>query len=218
MKQAKYLYVMISRTNTGMAQFIRTLTQYSYNHVSLTMDPTLRTWYSFARYHRDAPFYSGFIKEPAERFLADTGDASVRIFRLEIPADRARRIEQLFLQAGRPETRLIYNYFDAIASAMRLKVAVAGSYTCLSFACAILGKQYRKISDLDQALTPHLFYEGSLNQLVQDSGIRTDQYFQPIGLAEGSYKSAKQFGLVTVRFLRHRFGDLVEQKLHSTAP
>ena len=217
MKHTRYLYIMISRTETGMARFIRTCTQYPYNHVSLTLDPTLRTWYSFARYHRDAPFYSGFIREPVERFLADTGDASVRIFRLEIPVERARRIEQLFLQAGRPETRLIYNYFDAAASTLRLKIAIAGSYTCLSFACAILGRQYRKISDLDRALTPNLFYTGSLNALAPDSGIRTDKYFQPIGLAEGSAKSMKQLGLVTIRFLRRRFGDLVEQKLHSTA-
>ena len=91
------------------------------------------------------------------------------------------------------------------------------AYTCLSFACAILGRQYRRICDLDGALSPNLYYEGSLNTLVPDSGTRTDQYFQPIGIAEGSYKSAKQLGLVTVRFLRHRFGDLVDQKLHSTA-
>lgn len=216
MAQHRYLYVMISRTDTNMAKFIRTCTQYPYNHVSLTMDPTLRTWYSFARYHKDAPFYSGFIKEPVERFYDQSGDATVRIFRLEIPAERARRIEQLFLQAGRPETRLIYNYFDAAASALRLKVAVAGAYTCLSFACAILGRQYRKISDLDQALTPSLFYEGSLSALAPDSGKRDDQFFQPVGFTTATVKSVKQLATVTVRFVRHRFGDLVEQKLHST--
>lgn len=218
MKQTRYLYVMISRTETAVAKLIRQVSNYPYNHVSLTMDPTLRTWYSFARYHKDAPFYSGFIREPVERFLAETGDANVRIFRLEIPADRAKRIEQLFLQAGRPETRLIYNYFDAAASALRMKIAVAGAYTCLSFACAILQRQYRQISDLDQALAPHLFYAGSLSALAPDSGNRDDPFFQPVGLAVGTAKSAKQLATVTVRFLRHRFGDLVEQKLQSTTP
>lgn len=215
MKETRNLYVMISRTETGMAKFIRTFTQYPYNHVSLTLDPTLRVWYSFARYHKDAPFYSGFIKEPVERFYDEAGDARVRIFRLEIPVEQARRIEQLFLQAGRPETRLIYNYFDAAASALRLKIAIGGAYTCLSFACAILGRQYRQISDLDEALTPNLFYEGSLNNLVPDSGNRDDQFFQPVGFALGTAKSFKQLATVTVRFVRHRFGDLVEQKLHS---
>lgn len=216
MVKTKDLYVMISRTETGIAKFIRTFTQYPYNHVSLTLDPTLRNWYSFARYHKDAPFYSGYIKEPVERFYDQTGDANVRIFRLEIPAERAKRIEQLFLQAGRPETRLIYNYFDAAASALRLKIAIGGAYTCLSFACAILGKQYRQISDLDEALTPNLFYEGSLRDLVPDSGRRDDQFFQNVGFALGTAKSFKQLGIVTVRFIRHRFGDLVDQKLHST--
>lgn len=218
MRQSRKLYVMISRTTTHMAKFIRKCSNYPYNHVSLTLDPELRTWYSFARYHQDAPFYSGFIREPVERFFADGQDVTVRIFCIHIPEERARRVEQLFLQAGRPETRLIYNYFDAAASVLGLKIAVAGAYTCLSFACAILGRQYRRISDLDTALTSQLFYDGSLQALVPDNGQRNDVYFQPIGLATGSARSIKQFFTVTVRFVRHRFGDLVDQKLHSTAP
>lgn len=217
MSETRYLYVMISQTDTGIAQFIRTLSRYPYNHVSMTLDPELRSWCSFARYHQDAPFYSGFIREPVERFLAKTGDAHVRIFRLEIPREKARRIEQLFLQAGRKETRLIYNYFDAMASLLNLKIAISGSYTCLSFACAVIGRQYRQIEDLNNALEPNLFYEGSLAQLVPDSGSREDVFFQPIGFVKGNLHSAKQLALVTARFLRHRRGDFVDQKLHSTA-
>lgn len=215
MPDTRYLYVMISQTDTGIAQVIRTVSRYPYNHVSMTLDPSLRNWCSFARYHRNAPFYSGFIKEPVERFLADSGDAQVRIFRLEIPKERARRIEQLFLQAGRKETRLIYNYFDAMASVLNRKIAIAGSYTCLSFACAVLGRQYRHIEDLNNALQPHLYYEGSLAQLVPDSGSREDAYFQSIGFTRGNWRSAKQLALVTARLLRHRRGDFVDQKLHN---
>jgi len=214
MADTRNLYVMISRTDTGMAQFIRTFSRYPYNHVSLTLDPSFRTWCSFARYHQDAPFYSGFIKEPVERFFAGSGDANVRIFRLEIPREQARRIEQLFLQAGRKETRLIYNYFDAVASILNLKIAIAGSYTCLSFACAVIGKQYRHIEDLNDALTPNLYYEGSLADLVPDSGSREDVFFQPIGFMRGNWRSAKQLALVTARFIRHRRVDMVDKNLY----
>lgn len=217
MKGPHYLYIMLSETNTGIGRFIRSISRFQYNHVSVTTDPSLRSWYSFARYHQDAPFYSGFIKEPVERFLADSGDANVRIFRREVTPERYRRLEQLFLQAGRPETRLIYNYFDALASLLNQKIAIAGSYTCLSFACAVLEKQYRHIEDLNAALESELFYEGSLCALTPDSGRRDDKYFTDIGLAKGLLKSAKQLATVTTRFVRHRFGDLVEQKLHSTA-
>ena len=211
---AKYLYVMISSTDTGMARFIRTFSRSSYNHVSMTLDPTLRNWWSFARYHQDAPFYGGFIKEPVERFYGNTGDAHVRIFRIEITQERSRRIQHLFVQAGRKETRLIYNYFDAIASVVNQKIAIAGSYTCLSFACAVIGRQYRKIEDLNAALEPHLYYEGSLAQLAPDSGNREDGYFQPIGRLKGNLLSAKQLALVTARFIRRRRVDLVDQKLY----
>jgi len=214
MTDTPYLYVMISRTDTGIARFIRSCCKYPYNHVSLTLDPSLRSWCSFARYHKDAPFYSGFIREPVERFYDQTGDARVRIFRIAITGEHARRIEQLFLQAGRRETRLIYNYFDAIASVINKKVAISGSYTCLSFACAVIGRQYRKIEALNNALQDNLFYEGSLAKLVPDSGSREDSFFQPIGLARGYWRSAKQLGLVTARFIRHRKVDFVDQNLY----
>lgn len=214
MNDTRHLYVMISRTDTGMARFIRSCCNYPYNHVSLTLDPSLRSWCSFARYHKDAPFYSGFIKEPVERFYDNSGDAHVRIFRIEIPRDRARRIEQLFLQAGRRETRLIYNYFDAMASVLNAKVAISGSYTCLSFACAVIGRQFRKIEALNNALQDQLYYEGSLARLVPDSGSREDCFFQPIGLAKGYWHSAKQLGLVTARFIRHKKVDFVDKNLY----
>ena len=217
MSKTRSLYIMLSRTDTRMGRFIRTCSNYPYNHVSLTLDPTFRTWYSFARYHHNAPFYSGFIREPVERFLADKENISVRVFRIEIPVERARRIEQLCLQAGRPETRLMYNYFDAAVSVLGKKIAIAGAYTCLSFACAILGRQYRRISDLDAALTPYLLYDGDLDALVPDNGQRSDTYFQSIHWTSAGTKSVNQLATITVRLIRHRFGDLVEHKLHGTA-
>lgn len=217
MTQPRYLYIMLSETHTGMGRFIRNVSRFRYNHVSLTLDPSLRMWYSFARYHRDAPFYSGFIKEPVERFLAESGDANVRIFRREITPERYRRIEQLFLQAGRPETRLLYNYFDAMASVVNQKIAIGGAYTCLSFACAVLERQFRQIEDLNNALIDELYYEGSLKDLTPDSGARDDTYFTNIGFVRGNLRSLRQLAVVTARLVRHRFGDMVEQKLHSPA-
>lgn len=216
MYRTRTLYVMISRTSTHMAKFIRKCSRYPYNHVSLTLDPNFRTWYSFARYHKDAPFYSGFIREPVERFFAG-GDVEVRIFCVEISEEHAQRIEQLFQHAGNPESRLMYNYFDAAASVLGLKIAIAGAYTCLSFTCAVLGRQYRRIADLDKALKQGLLYEGTLQALVPDNGQRTDPYFRSIGLVSGSAKSLHQLSIVTYRFMRHRFGDLIEQNLNSAA-
>ena len=205
MTNTRPLYIMISRTDTGMARFIRAFSGFQYNHVSMTLDPSLRIWCSFARYHQDAPFYSGFIKEPVERFLANTGDANVRIFRLDLPREKARRVEQLFLQAGRKETRLIYNYFDAMASIMDLKIAISNSYTCLSFASELLSTDCLSIRELCETLSPCLMYEGSLGDLLQDSGDREELYFTRLGLLRGTAKSARQLSTLTVRTVYHGF-------------
>lgn len=101
MAETKSLYVMISRTDTGVGKLIRRLSRYPYNHVSLSLDPTFQTWVSFARYVQNVPLYGGFIVEPAERFLAKGERIDVRIFRLDIPEEQHSRLERLFSMARR---------------------------------------------------------------------------------------------------------------------
>lgn len=216
MEETRRIYIMISRTDTGIARLIRGISRYPYNHVSLTLDPTLRQWYSFARYVQDAPFYSGFIREPAERFLAGGTDAQVRIFRLELPVSQAADLEQFCQTAGREDNGLIYNLFDAVASGIGLKLPIPGSHTCLSFACSILGREHRTIQSLSAELAPYCVYEGSLAALVPDSGSRDDVYFTRIGLLGGTVKSAKQFGRLLLRLLRSRFSSLMFLRFHRT--
>jgi hypothetical protein len=79
-----------------------------------------------------------------------------------------------------------------MASVVRFKIAIRGAYTCLSFACAVLERQFRKIEDLNRALEHTLYYEGSLNSLAPDSGSREDRYFTQIGFMKGNWKSFLQ--------------------------
>lgn len=207
------LYLMISRTETGIGRMIRAVSHYPYNHVSLTLDPTLQSWVSFARYAWDIPLYGGFIEEPAERYLAGGKAVDVRIFRLDIPADRAEHLRGLFAQAGNRDFKLIYNTFDAIASTVGRKMQIPNAYTCLSFACAVLGLQCRTIQEMDYTLTPYLIYEGPLSSLVSDSGSRSDAYFTRMGLLRGSWNTAKHFAVLSRRAFLHNQPDLISAYL-----
>lgn len=217
MNRTRQLNILISRTDTGIARFIRAFSHYPYNHVSLTLDPQLRQWYSFARYVQDAPFYSGFIREPVERFLAGEGDAQVRIFRLEIPELQAAELERFCEKAGSSDSGLIYNLFDAIVSGIGLQLPIPNTHTCLSFTCSVLGQNHRNIRSLSRALEPHLIYEGSLAALVPDSGSRDDIYFTRIGLLGGTLKSVKQLGVLIFRLALHSLGGYMAHRFHRTA-
>lgn len=217
MDKTQQIFIMISRTDTGIAKLIRGISRYPYNHVSLTLDPSLRQWYSFARYVQDAPFYSGFIREPVERFLAGEGDAQVRIFRLELPVNQAAELEQLCEKAGKEDSGLIYNLFDAAASCIGLELSIPDAHTCLSFACSILGREHRTIQSLSDELEPYRIYEGSLAALVPDSGSRDDVYFTRIGLLGGTVKSVKQLGRLTLRLMCSSFSSYRAHRFHPTA-
>lgn len=203
MIRTRTLYVMVSRTETGIARIIRAVSRYPYNHVSITLDDTLRSWYSFARYVQSAPLYSGFVRESAERLCAESGDVKVKVYRVSIPEINAARLEQLMPLAGDPESGLIYNHFDAVANAMGYHIPVPRCHTCLSFACEILDQQHTSIESLCEALNQNLIYEGDLSKLTAPDGNLEDAYFAPMSWVQGSVHSAVQLGILAMRTVSH---------------
>jgi len=212
MEKKRYLYLMVSRTDTQIGRIIRVFSRYPYNHVSLSIDPTLREWVSFGRFRRDTPLYAGFIRETVERYLSNDGDTPIRLFRLEISPHKYLRLQQLFARAGYGDTKLIYNLYDAVASSIHLKIPISGAYTCLSFANYVLGSRYMTIQDLCEDLRPHMIYEGPLSSLVPDTGKRTDRYFEGLGILRGTWRTTRQLADLTTRPVRGFHRDVISQK------
>lgn len=198
MERTRTLYVMISRTNTGIGKIIRYFTDFEYNHVSLSLDPNLEEWVSFARYVRDVPLAGGFVRENAARFFASGTQMHVRIFRLEISESRFRILRNVFAQAGKPDCGLIYNTFGALASGVNLQFPVSGAYTCLEFANAVLEQSHCTIRQLADSLEPHLFYEGDLMALISGPCECSGDYFIPRSHTAAARETALHF----VRLLR----------------
>lgn len=202
MGQTKPLYLMISQTDGRVGKVIRRFTHYTYNHVSLTLDPTFRSWVSFARYYCNVPLYGGFIHESAERYLARGNEVPIRLFRVDIPPERYHHLERIFSQAGDPRSGIIYNTFDALASASGRQVRLPDAYTCLSFACAVLGLRFRSIREMDQFLEPNLIYEGDYGCLAEDCGDRDDPYFTQLGKMHSTWVTLLHFSRLLKRIFR----------------
>ncbi len=202
MTEQRTLYIMISRTESGMGRLIRQFTGYEYNHVSLTLDPGFRSWVSFARYYHDAPLYGGFIRESAERYLAGGNDAMVKIFCVDITEERYRQLEELFAGAGDPGSGMIYNTFDALATSIGLHISVQNAYTCLGFASMVLGRRFANIRELDEHLSDRLMYKGKLSIVVSDSGARDDIYFTGLGTWTAGWETLRHFARLSARAVR----------------
>lgn len=63
----KYVYVLLTRTNTIVAKLIRLYTREPFSHASIALDMQLDELYSFARKQRFNPLNSGFIKENIDK-------------------------------------------------------------------------------------------------------------------------------------------------------
>ena len=194
MEETGKLYVMISKTDTGIGGLIRKITGFPYNHVSMTLDPTFRTWVSFARFIHDTPMYGGFLTETAERFLAKGQDVDVHIFALDLIPQRFKELKELFSKAGHECTDYIYNYFELLTLVFGIQFPIRGAYTCLGFANRIMGTNYKTIQELDRNMQSMLYYTGTLNELAPDSGDRSDIYFPRLGPIRGIYHTVLTFG------------------------
>lgn len=198
MKQ--YLYVMLSRTDTGMGRFIRFFTKEEYNHVSLCLDSNLRHFVSFARYHRDVPLAGGFVAEPPARLRSCGNAMPVKIFKIEISPSEAEHLEMLFEMAG--QTSLVYNSLGALLSSCHIRCPIPGAYTCLDFADTVLGEQYFTIAALGAGLEQWEIYRGDLFDILEADETQDGIYFQKRGFWKGSWDTAVHFKTLLWRILR----------------
>lgn len=201
MPDNKYLYIMLSRTGTGMGKVIRACTHCNYNHVSLTLDPSFRSFVSFARYTQGVVLAGGYVVETPQRFLCQAQPVPVRIFRIAVTQERYAQLTSLFSVAANG-TDLIYNSLGALLSTWHLRCHIPGAYTCLEFASAVLGKSFRSLQELQDDLEPHQIFAGDLRELVQDNGNRSEPYFTRRGFLRGTADTAVHFGRLAGRLLR----------------
>lgn len=202
MSRKRFLYLMLSRTATGMGKIIRLFTHYEYNHVSLTLDPTFQHWVSFARYVQGVPLAGGFVMETARRFRSMEGPIPVKIFRIELCESCYQQLVHLFAMAGSQDSGLIYNTLGALATVVGCRFPLPGAYTCLDFAGTILGRPFKSIRDLDETMENRIIYQGDLKALLYDNQ-DDDTYFTKRGFRGGTWDTAVHFTRLMNRFI-HR--------------
>ena len=199
MKQVQPVYVMISRTGTAMGGLIRIFTRYGYNHVSVSMDGSFQEWFSFARYVRNVPLAGGYIRETARRLCAVEGPVPVKIYRVELPQEHSSHLAFLFAQAG--QSGLIYNTFSAMMTPLGRGITIPGAYTCLGFACAVLGHKCATIRELDRVLSGKLVFQGDLKELIR-AEMQEDPYFAERTFWGCTWDTVGHFGRLLHRWAR----------------
>lgn len=137
----KNLYIVISRTHTTIGWFIRKMTGYQYNHVSVSFNQNLVPLYSYARYHRNHPFYGGFVEESWLRYIQKGKNVQIIVFEIPITEEKYEELYKGIQGMKRDKRRYRYSYVEALNSKfLHRKLKLKDKHTCLSFSIYLLKK------------------------------------------------------------------------------
>lgn len=187
------LYIILSATPLKMGKFIRKVTKYQYNHVSISIDNELKEFYSFARHHKNTPFYGGFIKESSLRYK----DSVVNIYRIEISNKNYNKLKKHFNSLWKDKNNYVYNMYSAGLYIVKKKVKLKKAYTCIEIVTNILenytkieidNNKFYQVKDIEKLLKDKNFYKGNLT-IDKNQTWNEDKYLEKQNLKENIKKT-----------------------------
>lgn len=182
-KNKKNIYILLSKTNTKMGKFIRYMTKYNYNHVSVSLDENFKEIYSFSRYYENTPFVGGFVVESILRYKRS--NAQIKIFKIPVDKKTYNELKTYIEFLKIYQKKYIYNTFSAIFSIFKININIKDSYTCIEFTkhlfdnfniVAHTKKDFNSIKNVDNLLYKYKYFEGSCNELNINNDWGIDLY------------------------------------------
>ena len=190
-KSGKYVYVILSSTPYKLSAFIRKVTGFHYNHVSLCMDMNtdkkMFPMYSYARYYKNAPLYAGFVKESIRRYKHMGKYSDFIIFAIPVEKKKYDAMKKYLETLDNAPGGYLYNMLSAACNPFHKKVIIKDSYTCIEFAIEILTrfkitdkldpKKFYSIKDIYDIFRKYTVYKGSSEPFFKHSSVGNDTFF-----------------------------------------
>ena len=186
----RYIYIVISQTQTKFAKMIRRFGSVDYNHSALGLDPQLTHLFAFARPFHHGIFLGHLVKENLERYtLRQDQPVPVVIFRLPVTVKEYENVRKTIHQISE-DPDYIYNLFSVLTYPVFHGISRRKSFTCIEFVAYILkGLGYPmddklcsyKPDDLLQILGPQEIYRGDFRDYMI-SQTSDDTYFESFSI------------------------------------
>lgn len=127
------VYAVFSSTPYKTGRFIRSMLGTRFNHVGLSLDPSLQCMHTFARRYVNAPFSGGYVKESFRRFYYNGRWADIKVCRIDLTDAQFRRLQSFLRVFQRRSGKSLYNLYSAAAVPLGWRIHIRDSYTCVEF-------------------------------------------------------------------------------------
>ena len=170
----KKIYILLSRTNTIPARFVRSFTSGEFSHVSISLLPRTDTFYSYARRNINNPLLAGFIAEDIHaNIFAKYPNTHCAVYSLDVSDEGYDKARQVIKNLTINKKKAKYSFLGALATRFGLKINRKYRFTCSQF-CAYLLNQTEEITlpkhpslmlpnDFMKLPNIELVYNGTLN-------------------------------------------------------
>lgn len=182
----RYIYLMISKTNTGFGKCIRKIGKQVYNHASISLDHTMDRTFGYARPQIRAYFLSGLVRESLYRYTGKRNvNVPVVVFKVPVSKEKYDWIkETIFKMLDNPEYK--YNLYSVITYPLFKGFSVYHSFSCIEFIAYLMentgymnakeGCKYTP-DDLYYIFKDNIIYEGDIRGIMSKK-YREDRYFK----------------------------------------
>lgn len=171
-----YVYLLFTRSNSIMSKTIYHLTSDEYTHVSISVDPKLNDFYSFARRYSYTPLPAGFTKESVFKgFYSRFDCVPCRLCAVEVDKDTYHKIRLFLQEFYENKERYKYDVLGTILCKLG-KVYPRDNYRfCSQFVSEVL--VYGEVIEIERELglirpmelaafvEEHTVFEGNIQQL-----------------------------------------------------
>lgn len=134
MTEQKYLYIVLTATESLVARAVHCLTRDRYTHSAPALEPSLTAMYSFSRAYSRFPFYGKFRREsPNQGFLAHCRQVPTKVIALPVTDKQYDLVVQRLSYFCDHANRYGYNYIGMFFNLIGKSYASKRRYTCSQF-------------------------------------------------------------------------------------
>lgn len=134
----KYIYILLSHTGSVVSTLIKRYSKLEYSHISLGVDDSLKTFYSFGRRNPSNPLIAGFVSESIkDGVYTRFKDATFALYRLKVTPEEYDRFLYELDHFNENKLQYRYNFIGLFSAKAGYSLDRKNAYFCSQFAAKI---------------------------------------------------------------------------------
>lgn len=182
----QFIYVILSRTQTGFARTLRRVGRMKYNHSAIALDKDLKELYSFARSEQFGYLTARLVHETTDRYLVNADDIQIRAYKIPVTREQHDWVRRTIHEI-KDDPKFMYNPLSVLTYPLLGGFSTYKAFSCSEFVAYVLEYldfpirkplyKYRP-DDLQSLLANYLCYDGKLLSFTSER-TKSDNYFRP---------------------------------------